>query len=158
MTLRSNIGMLQHTYSSVKIDGTLCRLFPNSIDKFLRVIVGSMETTNHQKTWDRLVNKNLDNSSHKENDEPGEGSGRICCPNTSIVQITMFFYSTSSRRPQRTRTCDSCTVVYQHIFLQRCVTTPMFRIPSDGLCTVNLLLGLHAAWTSIPWISSSEAT
>ncbi|GFX45793.1 hypothetical protein TNCV_934321 [Trichonephila clavipes] len=71
-------------------------MFPNSTEKFRGVIVGSMGTTNHYRTWGRklrLVVENRDSSSHREDDAPGEVSGQI---NTSIWSDVVEF-----KRPAR---------------------------------------------------------
>ncbi|GFU63070.1 hypothetical protein TNCV_4123111 [Trichonephila clavipes] len=54
-------------------------LLLNSTNKFRGVLIGSIWTTNHNRTWrckSRLVGEYQDNSSHQEDEEPDEGIGR----------------------------------------------------------------------------------
>ncbi|GBM39070.1 hypothetical protein AVEN_190214-1 [Araneus ventricosus] len=89
---------------------------------------------------------------------------RTFCPYGSMEQSTLFSYSTSSRiccrkyRPLCARTCGSCMMMHQHIFLLQCVTTSMLHIPGGGLDAAGPLICLHVPRTSITWISSSRAT
>ncbi|GFW79494.1 hypothetical protein TNCV_127991 [Trichonephila clavipes] len=97
--------------------------------------------TNHCRTWGhkkKLVGENRDDSSHQEDDEPDKESNQT---NTGIYiyclnvwrKILIFLCSMPSRssireyQPLRIKTYGSCTLVHQHIFELRGVTTSMLH-------------------------------
>ncbi|GFW98674.1 hypothetical protein TNCV_2758531 [Trichonephila clavipes] len=79
----------------------------------------------------RLVGKNHNNSSRREDDEPDEGNGQTNEGIWSVVaglkklarkKIYHFFRSCCKEyQSLSTRTCGSCTMAHQHIFGLRCV-------------------------------------
>ncbi|GFS68134.1 hypothetical protein TNCV_438931 [Trichonephila clavipes] len=116
--------------------------------------------TNH------LVGENIDNSSHREDDTPDEEDGQT---NAGILSAILGLIKLptspeiatgSTDRPIHTRTWGSYTMVHQHIFRLRCITTSMLHFAEGSLDAGDLLRFFHAPRLErgVSWISSSGST